>query len=274
MTETYDFEPELALASGEYDLEAQLHTILGEAEDAASFTEKHWLPIEEGNKKGLMPRPGMSQSGPTLRRKMIGETRELIERIRDADTRATIAVNTKKDAETVARGVKVSTLLRLALQLAFDDDVEDEKDDQLAALKKRHYNTPATADALALLLEQFGTLARKYQADLAKIEAFDVATIDEAFELGKALRAIPNTAMGKLNPERATALHTRNKLLHLLRRRVKKMRGAARFVFIDYPDLLRAVASENDRRERQAQKRAAASEGEDEAESDDTTTPA
>jgi hypothetical protein len=274
MTETYDFEAELAAASGDYDLEAQLHTILGEAEDTASFTEKHWLPVEEGNKKGLPPRPGMSQSGPTLRRKMIGETRELIERVRDADTRATIAVNNKKDGETVARGVKASTILRLALQLAFDDNVEDEKDDQLAALKKRHYNTPATADALALMLEQFGTLARKYEADLAKIEAFDVATIDEAFELGKALRAIPNTAMGKLNPERTAALQTRNKLLHLLSRRVKKMRGAARFVFLDHPDLLRAVASEHDRRERQAKKRAAADEDEAESDGDDTTTPA
>ena len=203
MSKVHDFEKELAQASGEYTLEAPLHTILGEAEDVAAFASAYWAPVAADNDDGEPARPGLSGAGPKLPRKIIGEIRAIVELVSEANTEALLAVN-HKDEDPYARGEAIYGELSLALAFAFDDGVDDEKDAQLAALKAEHQDAPASADALALRLEQVAALAKKHEADLAAIPAFEVARIGEATATAKALRATPGSA-GAINPERAAA---------------------------------------------------------------------
>ena len=266
MTVTYDFEAELASASGEYELEAPLATVLGEAEDAAKFATAYWSPIEEDNEDGEEPRPGLALVGPLLPRRFIGEIRELIPLVSEADAAALLAVGSRKDVETFQEGLLVARELRLVLELVINNDgVDDEKDDQLAALRKQHHDAPATADALALKIDHYAAMARKHRKLLAKVGGFDLGHIDDAPGISKRLRAIPNSATAALNPERSGAFTRRNKLLNLLSRRVTAIRAGARYAFRDDAGLARLAASTHERLERRARKNAQAAKEIEEA---------
>jgi hypothetical protein len=140
------------------------------------------------------------------------------------------------------------------LEWLFDDGVEDERDAQLAAVKKEHEDSPDSHDAWAAELEDYAALATTYKNEMAGLGGFNLALIDEArllaaqFRGRPALPAIPSEEVA-----RAKAL--RSRLATLLWTKISTVRGAARFVFRNHPDIVREVTRAYERRRRAASRR-------------------
>lgn len=255
MSKTFDFEEELGTASAEHVLVAPFYITLGEAEDVASFTAKYWNTIEEDNDEGEEPRLGLDSIGPKLKKSVIGEIRQLSAHARAAHTEAVLTTTNKKDGDTLEKSLFVASELRGGMKFVFDDGIEDEKDEQLAALELEHEDTPETFDGLALMLEQFGTLAKKYVKDLDGVGGFKAKSIDDAFELAQKLRAMPPVVRG-LSPAKKSAYDKRNRYLNLLEKRLKLVRSSARFVFRQQPEIARLATSTYGRQMRADARRA------------------
>jgi hypothetical protein len=142
------------------------------------------------------------------------------------------------------------------LQFLFDDDVEDDRDAELARLSESHSDT-STHDALALSLEGFALYANRFRAELDALPEFSAEMIDEALVLSERVRehsAVKLSGMQKSEQQRYLAL--RNGLVTLLQERVLKARRAARFVFRHHPQIAAKFGSTYERR-RRAKARAA-----------------
>jgi hypothetical protein len=112
---------------------------------------------------------------------------------------------------------------------------------------------------MALALEGYSELARIHREALAKLDGFDVATIDEAFALASALRDQSAAALTRVNPdEQRRILGLRNRLLTMVIERVRRARRAAQYVFRGYPEVVKKFSSAHERRRRVARSRKAA----------------
>jgi hypothetical protein len=144
-----------------------------------------------------------------------------------------------------------------ALEWHFDDGVQDENDDKLAALGKAHADDPETMDALASALDDYAALAEPHRAALDGLGGFDAAHIDEARKVAAALRDAPQTAIA-LSPAARDAIKLRNQMVSLLWERMSAVRAAAKFVYRGEPKILRESSSAYERRKRAASRRAKA----------------
>ncbi|XYH95850.1 hypothetical protein ACMHYB_50000 [Sorangium sp. So ce1128] len=77
------------------------------------------------------------------------------------------------------------------LEWLFDDGVEDENDARLAKLGQADADDPATADALALALDDYAALGAPHREAMDGLGGLEAAMLDEARELAAALRAHP-----------------------------------------------------------------------------------
>jgi hypothetical protein len=238
------------LPSGELKVPVPLHALYGEAVDLAKFYEKYW--------ESQPGRPGLDSVASKERglHKHTGEELlSLRQAAQDAGTAYRLSVSPSAPPP-FERAEHVLDEITATLEWLFDDGVEDEKDAQLAALKKEHTDSPDSHDAWAAELEDYAALAAQHEKQMKGLGGFDVALIAEARQLAALFRDRP--AMPAIPPEEVKkASELRNRLATLLWKRMSSVRGAARFVFRRRPDIVREATSAYERRRRAANRRAA-----------------
>lgn len=258
-----------ALASTNEALEPKipLHVLFGEAIDVARFVTKYWKAQKDG---GAVVRRGLEMAAKKdkkLNKKTGDDILSLQRAAQEASSLYLLAVDTTTDVNPAERGRFVLSEMAAALEWLFDDGVEDEKDKMLRAIDEAHEDYPETMDALASALDDYAHLAEPYRSELDGLGGFDSALIDEAKAIAGKLRSRPASPSPKTKEARE-ALVLRNKLANLLNARMNLVRGAARFVFRDQPEVVREVTSAYERRKRAAARRAAAK-----AKANEKTTP-
>jgi hypothetical protein len=141
------------------------------------------------------------------------------------------------------------------LEYFLDDGVEDENDQRFAKLVAAHRDAPDAADALAIELDEYATIADLHRKKIDGLGGFDAKMIDEARKLSKELLAMaPNEPV---STEATAALAKRNRFLQLLDQRVRRVRSVARYVFRHHPDTARGIVSLYTRKRRLEAKRSA-----------------
>ena len=190
---------------------------------------------------------------------MIGaEILELQEGLQTAQTDYLLTV-APAQPDVRARAEYVLGELTAALEWLLDDGVEDERDQQLAALKAEYADHSTSTDSLAAELSDYAALARREAKGLEGLGGVELSLIDEAEPLAKQLRARPTTPAPAENTRRA--LEVRNRFATLLVERIATVRAGARFVFRNHPAIAREIGSSYVRRKRAAARRAAAKAG-------------
>jgi hypothetical protein len=169
---------------------------------------------------------------------MGAEIQALVDLVQDAQSKHRLAVAPPRP-DLVARATFLASEIDAALAFLFDDGIEDDKDEKLAAIRSAHAATGTSANAFASVLADYVRLATEQRAALDGLGGFDAAFIDEAKGLVSQLRdhAPADTR------QTSEAMDERNRLLALLQRRVGLVRAAARFVFRRDPALIREVTS-------------------------------
>lgn len=239
------------LPSDDLKIPVPIHVLFGEAVDVAKFYEKRFA--------GTADQPGLD----TVADKNRGLTKDtaqdllsLREAAHEANTAYLRAVSPGA-AAPMERATFVLNEITATLEWLFDDGVEDERDAQLANVKKAHEGTPDSHDAWAAELDDYAALASQYRKEMNGLGGFDAALVDEAKTLAAQLRDRPAVpAALPENVARAKAL--RSRLATLLWHRMSAVRGAARFVFRNQPEIIREVTSAYERRRRAAARRAGA----------------
>ena len=137
-----------------------------------------------------------------------------------------------------------------------DDGRSEDADQDLAALKADHEDDSNSADSLAQALYDYASLAKTLKDRIAGLGGFDVALIDEAFDLAEKLGGVG--AQPSPNKEATAAKLLRDQMASMLQQKMRLVRGAARFVFRGQPQIARQASSAYERRRRAASRRAAA----------------
>lgn len=219
---------------------------LQEAGGAGAFVDRRWEP--SGNL------PGLKRVRNRLPRTTGDEIRSLVHAVQHAQTALLLIV----DPEVIHCGERARFVvdeLESAIEFLLDDDVDEPADKQLAKLKEFHSQDGQRSTALAQSLRDYAALAGSLQDRLVEIdEDFDPALIQEAKALAKALAA-PEQPEAPAGAAAGAALALRNRLLHLLVRRVALVRKTAARVFAHHPAILREVTSAYERRRRAAARR-------------------
>jgi hypothetical protein len=238
-----------------------LHVLTGEATDVARFFERYYA-AERAPKTKVVLRPGLESVGD---KRLPPQTAKhitlLVDEVQAAQTRYQLAAEAPADDAELTRGRFVLSELTAALEFLFDDGVEDERDAQLARVHKANDDT-STANALAGALSDYAGLAEPYRDELDGLGGFEVALIDEAKPLAKAIRKRSARGKGDAKQQSAAALEWRNRLAAVLAAKVASVRSCARFVFRNHPEIRREAASTYERRARAARRRATAKAGE------------
>lgn len=238
-----------ALSGAKNVFNVPVRVLIGEAVDLAKFTQAYWEPVKDAGGKIL--RPGLALAGAKLPASIGSEILELQEALQTANTNYLLTVApTQPDVR--ARAQFVLSEISAALDWWLDDGVEDERDQQLAALKAEYADGSTAADSLAAELSDFAALARQEAAGLDGLGGFEMSLVDEAESLARQLRERPTTPTSPENTRRA--LDTRNRIATLLVDRMSQARAAARFVFRNHPEIAREASSAFERRRRHARK--------------------
>ena len=242
-----------------------------EAREVATFVTRYWNPVD-----GL---PGLSRLRNRLPESTAQEIKELLAAAQWAQTEATLAVTLPPpgpDAATREQAEGFLTELSRALAFTLDDDVDDHDDQRHARVKAFHAKRDDSPTALGQDLLNHATLAARLRDRLTHDdEDFDPSVIDESLTLAARLTtatvrpppadgAEASAASSDAKGATVTALALRNRMLHLLVKRIARVRSAAKRVFADHPDVLAKVTSAYEREQR-ALRRKARKSAEDEA---------
>lgn len=243
------WKPEAAkLPSDELKIAVPLHVLFGEAVDVAKFYDKYFTAAE--GRPGLV---SVVDASRNLTKKTGDDLLSLREAAQQANTEYLLAV-APGAAAPMERAAFVLNEMTATLEWLFDDGVEDERDAQLASIKKAHADTPESHDAWAAELTDHAALAQQYRKEMDGLGGFDVALIDEAKSLAAALRDRPAIPAGT-SEKAAIARALRSRLATLLSNRLQVVRAAARFVFRQHPAIVREATSAYERRRRTAARR-------------------
>jgi hypothetical protein len=237
----------MALNATENPLRVPYDIALKEAGQVASFLFKYWEPTA-----GL---PGLERVKARLPKSTGDDIVSLVHGTQEAQTKLLLLV----DPVVVDQGERARFLvdeLESVLEFLLDDDVTEEADTQLAALKAFHAQSGQRSSVLHQALSDYAALAESLQARLVEVdEAFDAALIAEAKALGVKLAAAP-AAPPPAQEAVKSAVLARNGLLTLLGSKVALVRKAAAHVFRGFPETYREVTSTYERRRRAASRRA------------------
>ncbi len=226
-----------------------IRVLLGEAVDLARFTNVYWEPVKDS--AGKILRPGLALAGPKLSSTIGSEILELQEALQTANTNYLLTV-APLQPDVRARAQYVLGEIVAALEWWLDDGVDDDRDQQLAALKAEYADGSSSADSMASELSDYAALARQEAAGLEGLGGFELSLVDEAESLAKQLRQRPTTPNSPENTRRA--LDIRNRVATLLLDRMCQVRAAARFVFRNHSLIARESGSAFERRRRAARK--------------------
>lgn len=246
----------MALAEDTTGLKTPLDVLLGEAVDVAKVHGRYWKAQRDGDEivlPGLELAVGRGPRKKPLSAKTGKEILSLASAVREADVTYQLALRPPARAPS-AEGRALFAELSDVLEWAFDDGVDDERDQQLSNLDVR-YGEPGTHDELASALEAYADLADEVRDLLETFETFDVASIERARAVAAALRDAP-AQPSQPNDEAAQALALRNRLARLLQTRIQLVRSAVGLVFRKHPEIRREAASTYERRRKAAARRA------------------
>jgi len=223
--------------------------LLDEAYDVARFVIARWHPRRPP--LFVEPLPGLSQ---VRSRVPYTITSDLVELAHLADEAQNLCLlRSGKPEEERPRDVANALLGDLvpALDLLFDDGVDDDNDTQLAQLRATFETPDVSIAQLTEALSAYGALAAQHRDGLQDIE-FDVTRLDALPGLVVTLRALPPS--GQLpTPEDDELRRLRNhrdRLATLLYRRMGKARKAARYCFRKHPEIAREATSAHQRQRR------------------------
>jgi len=246
----------MKLLSDDLRISSPLHVLRGEAIDVAKFHDKYYASAPPG--PGEPGHPGLhtvDDDARGLHHKTGEDILSLREAFEAANTRYQMA-SSPTMAAPMDRARWLVGEISSVLEFHFDDGVEDERDAQLDAVDAAHDDTPNSADAYAAALDDYANLGNAYRKEIDGLGGFDVKLLDEAKAVAQQLRDRPPTPVQQR--EAATkALALRNRLATLLSIRMGLVRGAARFVFRNHPDIIREATSAYERRKRAASRRKA-----------------
>lgn len=239
------------LSSSAFAQRVPLHVMFGESTDLVSYSVKYWWPEVDGRTKKER-RPGLSSAGKKYSLRTVAELRDLTGVCQRLQSEYLITVDGPKLGPLKARGQFLAGEIRAALDFLFDDGVEDENDERLAAVIAAHKDDGESAEVLAAELHDYVALAGPHRAELDGVGNFDAALIDEAAEVAKDLLAHPS----RTGPSEAAeeSIGRRNRALQLLQKRMNLARSAARFVFRQHAPIARLALSAWERRRRQLRK--------------------
>jgi len=251
-------------------LRVPLHVLTGEAVDVARFAQRYWAAEREPGTNRVI-RPGLELAGKKLDPEIIPDILVVQTATQQSQTEYLLAV-TRQSPGTMDRARFVLSETTAALEWLFDDGIEDERDVQLRSLTDAHRDDPDSQDALAAELDDFVLLAEQHREALADLEAFDMALIAEGRALAQQLRE--RSAVEDPTERTRPLLDRRNRLAGLLQTKMTQVRGAARFVFRHYPNIIREATSAYERRRRsQARRRTRAGAGGQSTASEPSSTP-
>ncbi len=244
------------LPSDELRLSVPFHVLLGEAADVARFHRTYHPTVAPGD--GQPGRPGLD-SVKDERRGLHAKTADDLLSLREATEQAHTRYILESSPTTAAPMERARFLLgeiSAVLEFLFDDGVEDERDAQLDTVESAHADTPMSADAIAAELDDYANLASVYRKEIDGLGGFQAKLLDEAKSVAEQLRHRPATPVPQTESA-ARALALRNRLATLLATRISFVRGAARFVFRNHPEIAREATSADERRRRAAARRKA-----------------
>lgn len=254
------FEAEAAaLPNSEFKPPVPLDVFLGESLDVARFAQKYWASVKDPL-TGAIIRYGLDSAGPKCPASVPQDLLDLHDGAQSAHTEFHLAVDPKSSEDLTTTGQFILREVICMLEWKFDDGVEDADDAALANLATLH-EAPDTIDTLASALFDYCTLAKPHAADMDGMGGFKARLIDDGLETAKKLRLLPPSGPANMSDDARRKLDRRNRLMLLLQKRVGLVRGAARFVFRDYPEIIRECTSKYERRKRAAARRAKEAKG-------------
>lgn len=248
---THDWVTEARrLPEGDYKPRRPMHVELGEAAGVASFFELHWRASVDPETGARVP--GLESVGGRLPAAAGAELRSILAAASDAQ-QAFLLLASQGSASVDLAIARAKVLVRaMATTLAWacrDEGSADEA--RLEAMRRRHAKATSDADKLAVRLDDHVALASALRDKIDGLGGFDVSMLDEATKLADSLREMPAWGRGpRVTAEARQARELRDRLVHLMNRRVKVIREAARFVFRERPELLRQVTSGYERKRR------------------------
>ena len=234
-----------ATSVGDADLGMPFASYLTEAVEAAVMVDKYW---ESSSPKVVALSRYARRIGGEVGAELIHLV-DLAENARD-DSKQTM---TLRDETEIARARYVLREVRLAVELAVDDGVQDEKDVIFASLQKEHPTDPPTIDALAAAIGAYVRFGQKVRDSLSEIPDFDMALLAEGELLRDALR-VRGTLGGQATTAR-TARDLRNAYLELIRVRLAKIRKVVRYAYRASPDIVREATSAYLREKRRSERK-------------------
>jgi hypothetical protein len=236
---------ELTEQEAEAQPKAPLRTLLGEAVDLAELVDQYFKTVSVLGKtrlglESLGGRGGITPQTST-------EIRELQTAIGHVQSRYLVSVEQVSTA-SVERSEELLKEFRAALAFLLEDGEHATGEEQLARLRDE-YDDVTSHDGTALALESYAELASQYREELESLGGFDTSNIIEARAMAVALRQRSAERLtGDTAQRQRELLGLRNRVVSALTTRMLNARRAIRFVFRDYPAIVRQAGSEYARR--------------------------
>lgn len=150
----------------------------------------------------------------------------------------------------IERGEHIVSEMRAALSFLLEDGDDPTGEAQLDQLREE-YDAGSSQSVLASSLEGFSALGMRHKDALTALAGFDEQLLDEAVQVAAELRQrLADRVSGESETKRKQLMSLRNRLITGLTDRMRAARRAVRYVFRDYPQITRKVASEYDRERR------------------------
>jgi len=224
-----------------------LQKLVLEARVLAEFVEGHWEPRRAG--KVLLPGLRSVAGALGISREVVRDLRELAAAVQSADaelkaTKVRVAPAPLADARRVLGELRAPLRFLLAGRGATPRVFE----------KLARTGRPRSSYALASALEAYATLAEKHAADLARLGDFATDLPERARRLASSLREPRRDIAAER--VRGEKIRLRDGLVTLLMDRMREVRGAARFVFHEHPQIVKKATSDYERKRRRKSLRA------------------
>lgn len=218
-----------------------VNVLLGEASDIAELIEAHF---HEYTSKGKTI-PGLASFAKAggISETTSAELRELQVAASTVESRYYTLVK-GEEGTTLEEAEAIIRTLRYALGYVLEDGQHSEGEEQLNRLRERE-NEGRTQDGVALTLDGYRELARKHLDLLSQLPDFKPEILEQALSAAQGLRQRSADALvGRTAREQRELLALRNRLLTAIADRLREARRVIRYVFRDYPDIVRKATSD------------------------------
>jgi hypothetical protein len=221
-----------------------------ESQTIAAFARSVWEAGPEGA-------PGLKVARQKFSLDHLARLHGLLAALQHAEAQVlTMTTPTPDIGPKVKRARFLISELDASLSFILDDDVEEPADDKLDALQETTQDAKSSGATIGQLLLAWTLFAQEERDKLSTLEDFNLALIDEAATLSRALSVAEPTDATDLASVRAE----RAGLCTLIHRALLRLRQAAGYAFRRHPDVKQRFFSaleRNLRAQRRLQKKLA-----------------